>query len=194
MSELLPPNSSNNSLGGRSKIEDYGLADVVWQRRIIGETHSSIAEACNTLLQQRNDGRTYSQITVLNVSEYCRRIRKDLEEYKGDILQKRLNEAVDVVKAIHQGVRRIELMLDVIGPDAKKAKDFAEVIDKLHKMLELLASVQGKLQPAITVQVYNQSIEAIVQVVVQDEFLPNEDKRRIVKQIAAKVLPVGESS
>ena len=75
MGTVLPSSSlvdQSGSLGGSSKIDVYGLGEFVWNCRAEkGMSYLGIAAACNDLLRKREDGKSYYEITLHNIKNYC---------------------------------------------------------------------------------------------------------------------------
>jgi hypothetical protein len=194
MATVLPSSSlvdQSGTLGGTSKVDVYGLSEFIWNCRAEKSmSYYSIAKACNDQLRAREDGKTYYEITLHNVSNYCEGMRRKIQKYKGIVLQRKLNKAVNVVPDLQSIINRIKIELDKLqeGGGPVKVDAFTKLITTLNQSLSLLVFLKERAKPYISIEAVQRNVNALVSEVEADQEIPINLKRKMLQLVARMVL------
>jgi hypothetical protein len=194
MATVLPSSSlvdQSGSLGGSSKLDVYGLGEFVWSCRVEkGMSYRGIADLCNDQLRKREDNKSYYEVTLHNIKNYCDGMRRKIQKYKGVVLQRRLNKVVNVVPDLQNIANRIKLELDKMQESGQpvKVEPFTKLITTLNQSLALLVFLKERAKPYISIEAVQRNVNALVSEVEADLDIPANVKRKVLQLIARIVL------
>lgn len=199
MSDLISPD--NNSGGSitpfysQSKIEDYNLADKVIEWHLAGFKNMRIATKCNDILNGRNDGKEYIPINHMNVKYFLESKYKEVETAKAPLALQQ--KAVNVVGELEEQIVILRDEIDKIRKpgdaiDEARSQTFLRLMKELNRTLEICANVQGKVQPSITLNVFQTNISKFCQHVVESNKFSSEQKATIIDWAASDLIPENE--
>lgn len=171
---------------GVSKIEKYGLQNLVWKLVIEkNEGLPAVVKACNAEIKRLEIVKP-TWISINNIKHHLKRIQRAIAEYDTEFIRERLNKAVNIVEKIHDSISRIEEKAEE-AYDRDSISELVALSRVLNESMHLLANVQGKLQPGITIQMYNTSVSQIVNVIEEAEFVLPEARAKLLEGIASVI-------
>jgi hypothetical protein len=195
MANLVPYNSplaEVNKPDG-NKIEAYELSQQVIDMHLNGFRYSKIATKCNETLKARQDGKVYIEINHMNVKQFLEKQQRDIESGKAP-LAPLSKKAVDVIGTLESNVlmlqSEIEKLRNPEEPIAEaRAITFLRLTKELNKTLELIANVQGKAQPSITLNIFQSGVTRLVDKIMTYGNIPDDTKAELVNWIADELIP-----
>lgn len=179
----------------QSKILDYGLQDQVLEWYLKGVKPHRIATLCNQELDKRKDKaeKNYLPINNVNVTYFLRTKQKEIEFSNNAALAPLNRKAIDVLTAIDETITTIKTEAEkLIHPDNpiqdSKTQFFIELIKQLNKSLELSANVQGKVQPSININIFQNNIKNFTDKIMASPDISNETKQLIIRLVTEELI------
>lgn len=169
----------------QSKIIDYKLEDEVIKLYFEGFKSTKIAKHCNDLLAKRADGKTYSELNHTNVNQFIKSKKLELEKSahpeKTPLAKNSLNLNDKITNIVNILETELDKLRDPNNPiQPHQGELFIRMIRELKSTVELSASIEGKLQPSITVMQFESSIEGFCALVQQCDRLTPEAKKIVI--------------
>lgn len=189
MSEVI--NKSESTLGDlapvviKNKIEDYQLEDLVMTLFNQDFKPASIATKCNKTLKERTDNKVYVEINQMNVSNYLRGKRKEMALAVKPEETSLGKNSIDLVSEVSSIINVLQVEIDKVrNPDEAikdtKAEIFIRMIRELRSTLELVATVQGRMQPSISIAVFSNNIKDFCDKISKSDKLTPEFKELVI--------------
>jgi len=196
MSPVLPSsqttaNAYQRGANSESKLERYGLTDLVideWKKNATGQ---EIADLCNKRLRQRVDDRTYYEITQRNVTKFIARFKKEAQRPFRERFAGKLEEYEDPITQAHRALKRIETEIELfqnqrteeglLKPEVIQV--FSAMLDKLNQQFNTLANLYSKIQPQFSVTMFHNNVRNLVETVMNYEDVPDDIRGRFVHDI-----------
>ena len=168
-----------------SKIEDYKLEEFVMTLFNQGFKPANIASRCNKALSERKDNQVYLALNQANVAQYLRVKRKEMalaEKPEETPLGK---NSIDLEDEITNIITILQSEIDKIrNPDGpvldSKSETLIRMVRELRSTLELVAEIKGRMQPSISISVFESNVTKFVNVIKNNKELTNEVKSLVI--------------
>lgn len=191
----------------RDRIERYGFDTLVWTNYVVGKlSKQEVTNLCNQDLRKRfQETPPFGFLEVTDVSTYVTKLSTEIKKKADEDLQTKITVVVDVVDEIQniakqirddmEAVReRAQHFLESSMDDAVAESRYFKWDEALHKditafkdLVQLLAGIQGKLQPTITLNVVDEKFKEVLATIRDTECIPNNMKRQLLIEIKDRI-------
>lgn len=191
----------------KDKIDRYEFGQLIWSNYVLGRLSvPEVMELCNTDLRKRfQEAPPFGFIERQDISSYVSKISKEVKKRTNEDFQDKFDMVVDIVQEVQNVAHQIKEDMEQVREraqhffessenDAAAEQRFFKWDEVLHKdmnafkeFVQLLASIQGKLQTNITLNVVDEKFKEILAVIRDTETLPNSMKRQLLLEIKDRI-------
>lgn len=194
-------------LVSKDKIERYDFGQLIWTNYILGRLKvNEVVELCNKDLEKRfQQTPPFGFITKSDVSNYVNKLSTEIRKKSDEDFQQKITVVVDIVDEVQNIAQQVKedmeaarerarFLLDASINDASLEKRYFQWDEVLHKditafkdLVQLLAGIQGKLQPTITLTLVDEKFKEILAVIRDTQLLPNNLKKQLLVEIRDRI-------
>lgn len=189
-----------NRSAHENKIKRYGLGEMVWDLKLQEFSSYKIAKECNAKLMERiknGDNSQYVMVNASNVDQYIRGSKMELEKSPSNTDSSNLS----VVQAHNKVMTKLEKSVTILEAEIDKLRNpetpvlesrasfFLNLLQEVRATIELMAKIQGQLQPAISINILAQNMERFCDKVEAENRLTDDVKSLIINLVADTMSP-----
>jgi hypothetical protein len=175
-----------------SKIESYNLADYVLECHHQGFRYSKIANLCNKKLSELKDGKDYRLINAQNVKTFL--ASSKAKEVTSSNITPYNQQAINVLAEAENILTTLKAEIEKLrdpeqGLSDLRSPTFIKLMKEEAKILELIANLQGKIQPQITFNIFQSNITKFCDRILACSQLTDEQKSLVITWATEDLLP-----
>ena len=182
-----------------NRVARYGLGELVWDLKFQEFSNYKIAQACNAKLMDRikgGDNNRYIVISTGNVEQYLRTAKMEMEKSPTNTTD---GSNLAIVKAHEQVMGKLNKSVSILENEIEKLRNidtpvletragfFLQLMQEIRANIELMAKIQGQIQPAISLNIFSQNIDRLCNRIDSETTLTNDVKRCIMNMIAETI-------
>lgn len=190
-----------------NKIDRYEFGQLIWTNYVLGRLSvPEVMELCNVDLKKRfQDTPPFGFIERKDISSYVEKVSKEIKKRTNEDFQDKFNMVVDIVDEVQNVAMQLKQDMEQVREraqhffenseqDASAEQRYFKWDEVLHKdmlafkdFVQLLASIQGKLQSNITLTVVDEKFKDILAVIRDTQTIPNSMKRQLLLEIRDRI-------
>lgn len=183
-----------------SRLKRYGLEELCWDLKFQEFSSYKIAKECNAKLIERiksGDNTRYVMVNAANVEQFLRSSKMELEKSPTNTDTNNLSVVQahnKVMDKLARSVSILESELDKLrNPETpvleSRANFFLNLLQEVRATVELMAKIQGQLQPAISINILTQNMERFCDKIEAEKRLTDDAKHLIINLAADTMSP-----
>lgn len=191
----------------KDKIDRYEFSQLIWTNYVLGRLSvPEVMDLCNADLRKRfQEAPPFGFIERKDISSYVEKVSKEIKKRTNQDFQDNVNVVVDIVDEVQNVAHQLkedmatmrekcQHFLENADTDASAEQRFFRWDEALHKdmvafkeFVQLLASIQGKLQTNITLTVVDEKFKEIFAVIRDTQTIPNSSKKLLLLEIRDRI-------
>lgn len=204
MGELLPaselafsetgPEHFTRGVHAQSKVERYGLSQLILELNEEKLTFVEITKRCNDELRSRTDGRAYHRIIDKNISRFLSRYHKSRFTSFAERHAEDFGRYQDPISLVHEMCQNLKIELKY----AQEHRDqnglmkfrgtYTELMGQLNSALNTMGSLYQKMQPTWTVAMFRANLRALGNEILATDQLEQAQKSYVLDVIQRNML------
>lgn len=191
----------------KDKIDRYEFSQLIWTNYVLGRLSvPEVMDLCNADLRKRfQEAPPFGFIERKDISSYVEKVSKEIKKRTNQDFQDNVNVVVDIVDEVQNVAHQLkedmatmrekcQHFLENVDTDASAEQRFFRWDEALHRdmaafkeFVQLLASIQGKLQTNITLSVVDDKFKEIFAVIRDTQTIPNSSKKLLLLEIRDRI-------
>lgn len=183
-----------------SRIKRYNLNELCWDLKFQEFSSYKIAKECNAKLMERiknGDVNQYIMINASNVEQFLRSSKMEMEKSPTNTDTSNLS----IVQAHQKVMSKLEKSVTILESELDKLRNpetpilesragfFLNLLQEIRATVELMAKIQGQIQPAISINILAQNMERFCDKIESENRLTDDVKGLIINLVADTMSP-----